>query len=53
VPSVCNLAALVIASAYPISGAVHQRILDGIERRKKKESVTDPLRPGAVILPEG
>jgi GPH family glycoside/pentoside/hexuronide:cation symporter len=53
VPSVCNLAALAIALAYPISGAVHQRILDGIERRKNKEAVADPLRPGAVILPEG
>jgi GPH family glycoside/pentoside/hexuronide:cation symporter len=53
VPSVCNLAALAIALAYPISGAVHQRILDGIERRRKQESVADPLRPGAVILPEG
>jgi GPH family glycoside/pentoside/hexuronide:cation symporter len=52
VPSVCNLAALAIALAYPISGAVHQRILDGIERRKKKESVEDPLRPGVVIEPE-
>jgi GPH family glycoside/pentoside/hexuronide:cation symporter len=53
VPSVCNLAALAIASAYPVSGAVHQRILDGIERRKRKESVADPLRPGVVISPEG
>jgi GPH family glycoside/pentoside/hexuronide:cation symporter len=53
VPSVCNLAALAIALAYPISGAVHQRILDGIERRNNKEAVADPLRPGAVILPEG
>jgi len=53
VPSVCNLAALAIALAYPISGAVHQRILDGIERRKRRESVADPLRPGGVISPEG
>jgi GPH family glycoside/pentoside/hexuronide:cation symporter len=53
VPSVCNLAALAIALAYPISAAVHQRILDGIERRKNKETVADPLRPGAVISPEG
>jgi GPH family glycoside/pentoside/hexuronide:cation symporter len=53
VPSVTNLAALAIALAYPISGAVHQRILDGIERRKRRESVADPLRPGVVISPEG
>jgi GPH family glycoside/pentoside/hexuronide:cation symporter len=52
VPSACNLVALFIALAYPISGPVHQRILDGIERRKNKEAVTDPLNPGAVILPE-
>jgi len=35
VPSVCNLVALAIAFAYPISGAAHQRILEATERRKK------------------
>jgi GPH family glycoside/pentoside/hexuronide:cation symporter len=52
VPSACNLAALVIALAYPISGAVHHRILDGIKRRRQGEPVLDPLRPGVAIIPE-
>jgi GPH family glycoside/pentoside/hexuronide:cation symporter len=53
VPSVCNLIALVIAFAYPISEAAHQRILDAIERRKKGDPVEDPLKPGVMITPEG
>jgi len=53
VPSVCNLVALVIAFAYPISGATHQRILEAIERRQKGEPVEDPLKPGVMIVPEG
>jgi GPH family glycoside/pentoside/hexuronide:cation symporter len=53
VPSVCNLVALAIAFAYPISESAHQRILDAIERRKKGEPVEDPLTPGVTIVPEG
>jgi GPH family glycoside/pentoside/hexuronide:cation symporter len=53
VPSVCNLVALAIAFAYPISGAAHQRILEAIERRKKGDPVEDPLKPGVMITPEG
>jgi GPH family glycoside/pentoside/hexuronide:cation symporter len=53
VPSVCNLVALAIAFAYPISGAAHKRILDAIERRKKGDPVEDPLKPGVMITPEG
>jgi GPH family glycoside/pentoside/hexuronide:cation symporter len=53
VPSVCNLVALAIAFAYPISGATHQRILEAIECRKKGEPVEDPLKPGVMIVPEG
>jgi GPH family glycoside/pentoside/hexuronide:cation symporter len=53
VPSVCNLVALAIAFAYPISGAAHQRILEATERRKKGDPVEDPLKPGVMITPEG
>jgi GPH family glycoside/pentoside/hexuronide:cation symporter len=53
VPSGCNLVALAIAFAYPISGATHQRILEAIERRKKGGAVEDPLKPGVMIVPEG
>jgi GPH family glycoside/pentoside/hexuronide:cation symporter len=53
VPSVCNLVALAIALAYPISEATHQRILEAIERRKKGEPVQDPLKPGVMIGAKG
>jgi GPH family glycoside/pentoside/hexuronide:cation symporter len=52
VPSLCNLAALAIALAYPISETTHQRIREAIERRKQGEAVRDPLNPGALIDPE-
>jgi GPH family glycoside/pentoside/hexuronide:cation symporter len=51
VPSACNLAALLVALAYPISEPVHRSILSAIERRKNLESVADPLNPGITILP--
>jgi GPH family glycoside/pentoside/hexuronide:cation symporter len=53
VPSVCNLIALAIAFAYPISETRHQRILEAIGHRKKGQTVEDPLEPGALIEPEG
>jgi GPH family glycoside/pentoside/hexuronide:cation symporter len=53
VPSLCNLVALAIALAYPISETMHQRIRDAIDRRKQGEVVTDPLRSGAVIASKG
>jgi GPH family glycoside/pentoside/hexuronide:cation symporter len=52
VPSVCNLVALAIALAYPISETMHQRIRDAIERRKNGESVSDPLNPGGLVVAE-
>ena len=53
VPSVCNLAALAIACAYPITETTHKRILEAIEERQRGLSVEDPLAPGAVIAKEG
>lgn len=52
VPSVCSLAALVIALAYPISAGTHRQILESIVRRRNGETVPDPLRPGVMITPE-
>ncbi len=43
VPSLCNLAALAIAFAYPITGELHARILDAIDRRRRGEPFDDPL----------
>jgi GPH family glycoside/pentoside/hexuronide:cation symporter len=51
VPSACNLAALLVALAYPISEPVHRSILSAIERRKNLEPVADPLNPGITIEP--
>jgi GPH family glycoside/pentoside/hexuronide:cation symporter len=53
VPSGCNLAALAIACAYPISETTHARILAAIEERKRGRAVEDPLRPGALVAKEG
>jgi GPH family glycoside/pentoside/hexuronide:cation symporter len=44
VPSLCNLAALIIAVFYPISTRLHSDIRDAIDQRKKGEPITDPLR---------
>jgi len=43
VPSVCNLTALFIALAYPITSTRHEEIRSAIQRRAKGETVTDPL----------
>lgn len=47
VPSLCNLAALAIAFAYPITGEVHARILAAIDRRRRGEPFEDPLAAAA------
>lgn len=44
VPSLCNLAALLIALAYPISAPVHAAVLEAVARRKRGEPWEDPLR---------
>jgi GPH family glycoside/pentoside/hexuronide:cation symporter len=49
VPSLCNIAAFVIALAYPVSRRIHKDILAAIGERRKGNSVTDPLRPGRIL----
>jgi GPH family glycoside/pentoside/hexuronide:cation symporter len=49
VPSLCNIAAFVIALAYPISRRIHKDILAAIGERRKGNSVTDPLRPRRIL----
>jgi glycoside/pentoside/hexuronide:cation symporter, GPH family len=51
VPAACNLAALAIACAYPISGGIHQRIIEAIQNRKQGQPFEDPLKPGIVLAP--
>ena len=49
VPCLCNAAAIVIALAYPITGAVHRDIRNAIGRRAAGEAVSDPLRPSRIL----
>jgi len=49
VPCLCNAAALVIATAYPISGDLHREIRDAISRQAEGGPVYDPLAPGKLI----
>jgi GPH family glycoside/pentoside/hexuronide:cation symporter len=45
VPSVCNLIAILIAMAYPISNTVHQSIRKAIDDRNKGIFVSDGFNP--------
>jgi len=49
IPSICNLVAIVIAFAYPISGQVHADIRTAIARRKEGLPTTDPLNPTQTL----
>jgi GPH family glycoside/pentoside/hexuronide:cation symporter len=49
IPSVCNVAALVIAFFYPISSTIHAEIRRSVAERHAGRPVRDPLRPGRVI----
>jgi len=49
VPSLCNVAAFVIALAYPISRRMHKDILTAIEGRRAGQPVPDPLRHGRIL----
>jgi GPH family glycoside/pentoside/hexuronide:cation symporter len=44
VPSVCNLVAILIALAYPISSKVHENIRKAIDDRNKSKFVINPLK---------
>ncbi|MGD9031063.1 MAG: glycoside-pentoside-hexuronide (GPH):cation symporter [Desulfobacteraceae bacterium] len=50
VPSVCNIVALIIALAYPISRKRHGEIRFAIAERKAGRSVTDPLRRERIMV---
>jgi GPH family glycoside/pentoside/hexuronide:cation symporter len=50
VPSICNIAAIVIALAYPISSRVHTDIRDAITRRQAGLPVVNPLKPAQTIV---
>ena len=49
VPSACNLIGIAVALSYPISRERHERILEGIERRRRGGDALDPLSPEGAI----
>jgi GPH family glycoside/pentoside/hexuronide:cation symporter len=49
VPSLCNIVAIIIASAYPISGHLHADIRKAIEQRRAGLPVVNPLNPAETL----
>jgi GPH family glycoside/pentoside/hexuronide:cation symporter len=49
VPSLCNIAAIAIAFAYPISSRLHGEIRKAIEQRRAGMLVTNPLKPAQTL----
>jgi GPH family glycoside/pentoside/hexuronide:cation symporter len=49
VPSLCNLVAVVIACAYPISNGIHAEIREAIAQRQAGLPAANPLKPAQVL----
>jgi len=49
VPSLCNIVAIIIAFAYPISGRLHADIRKAIEQRRAGLPVANPLKPAQTL----
>ena len=49
VPSLCNLVAIAIAFAYPISSRIHVDIRNAIARRQAGLPVANPLKPAQML----
>ncbi len=49
IPSLFNLVAFFIGLHYPINGDLHEKIREGVEARKRGETVVDPLDPNRRI----
>jgi len=50
VPSICNMIAIAIAFAYPISGRIHMDIRKAIEKRQAGVPVANPLVPAQILV---
>ena len=50
VPSICNIAAIAIALAYPISSQIHTDIRKAIARRQAGLPVTNPIKPAQTLV---
>ena len=49
VPSLCNIIALFIALAYPISSSIHKDIRTAIAQRQRGLPVVNPLKPAQTL----
>jgi len=49
VPSICNLVAIAIAFAYPISSGIHVDIRSAISQRQAGLPVANPLKPAQTL----
>ena len=50
VPSLCNIVAIIIACAYPISGRMHADIRKAIVQRQAGLPAIDPLNPAQTLV---
>ncbi len=50
VPSLCNLVAIAIACAYPISNHIHSEIRNAIAQRQAGLPVVNPLEPAQTLV---
>ena len=50
VPSLCNIVAIVIACAYPISSGIHTEIRKAIAQRQIGIPATNPLNPAQTLV---
>jgi len=50
VPSLCNVVAIIIACAYPISGRIHADIRKAIVQRQAGLPAIDPLNPAQTLV---
>ena len=50
VPALCNMVAIVIACAYPISGRIHAEIRKAIAQRQAGLPATNPLKPSQTLV---
>jgi Na+/melibiose symporter-like transporter len=50
VPSLCNIVAIAIACAYPISSRMHAKIRDAIAQRQAGLPATNPLKPAQTLV---
>ncbi|MDH3878878.1 MAG: MFS transporter, partial [Desulfobacterales bacterium] len=50
VPSLCNIVAIAIACAYPISSRMHAEIRKAVAQRQAGLPVTNPLKPEEILV---